>query len=86
MRSSPLFLPISMGIVRGTTSMTDLVIALSPEVKDRLEAVAAKLGKTLDQSLQQAVEEFLEHWEDYLTSVDHLTDEERVSLHVPPEE
>lgn len=66
--------------------MTDLVIALSPEVKDRLEAVAAKLGKTLDQSLQQAVEEFLEHWEDYLTSVDHLTDEERVSLHVPPEE
>ena len=66
--------------------MTDMVVPLTPETKDRLEALAVKMGRSLDECLKLAIGEFLEHWEDYLRSVDDLSDEERVSLRVVNEE
>ena len=66
--------------------MADLVLPLVPETQERLEALAAKMGRSVDECLQMAVAEFLEHWEDYLRSVDDLSDEERVSLRVVNDE
>ena len=62
--------------------MSDLVLTLTPEVRERLEALAVKLERSVDDCAQLALEEFLENWEGYLQTVEELEsgDEERPVL------
>ena len=63
--------------------MSDLVLMLSPEARERLQGLADKLGKSVEECLQLAVSEFLDHWEDYLQTIAILEDgEERPVLRV----
>jgi predicted DNA-binding protein len=63
------------------STMTDLVLTLSPEAAERLEALAAKIGKSVDDCAQQALSEFMDNWEDYLRTVENLDNpEERPTL------
>lgn len=62
--------------------MSDLVLTLTPEVRERLEALAKKLDRSVDDCLQLALEEFLENWEGYQQTVEELEsgEEERPVL------
>jgi len=61
--------------------MSDLVLCLSPEDRERLELLAERLGRSVEDCLHQAMSEFMDNWEDYLRTVAALdTDEERVVL------
>jgi len=56
--------------------MSELVLSLSPEVKERLEALAVKLERPVLECAHQALLEFLDNWEDYLRTVAALDTEE----------
>jgi len=61
--------------------MSDLVLSLSPEDRERLEALAVRLERSVEDCLHQAMAEFLDNWEDYLRTVAALdTEEERPVL------
>ena len=63
--------------------MSELILTLTPEAQERLEALAGKLEKTVDECAQLALSEFLDTWEDHLRVIDAMDDgEERPALKV----
>ena len=62
--------------------MSDLVLTLTPEVQQRLEAMAEKIERSIEDCAQLALSEFLENWESYLQTIEALKngDEERPVL------
>jgi predicted transcriptional regulator len=56
--------------------MATLTVALSDETRKRLEALATQMDQTVDACLQQAVQEFVESWEDHLRVVAALQEDE----------
>jgi predicted transcriptional regulator len=56
--------------------MEILSVNLSPELKNRLEALAAETGKSLDECLTLAVQEFVETWETHLADVHQIDESE----------
>ena len=56
--------------------MSELVLTLTPDVTERLEALAVKLERPVGECAQQALMEFLDNWEDYLRTVAALDTEE----------
>ena len=52
--------------------MSDLVLTLSPEVSERLESLADKLGRSVEDCGHLALAEFLDNWEDYVRTVQAL--------------
>jgi predicted DNA-binding protein len=60
----------------GGLSMADLVVSLSDETRSRLEALALRLELTPAESVQQAIAEFVENWEDHLRVVAALQEDE----------
>ena len=61
-------------------------IVVTPELDARLRMLATNLGKSMDEILVQALQEFVETWEDHLQTVAALKDsEDRVQLSVPKE-
>lgn len=56
--------------------MSDLVLVLSQEMRNRLEALAEKLGHSLEDCGQLAVSEFVERYEDYLATIAALESDE----------
>jgi hypothetical protein len=62
--------------------MTDLVLALAPTLRERLEAVALKMDRSVEDCVQLALTEFVDSWEDYVRTVADLEkgDEQRPVL------
>ncbi len=60
----------------------NLVLTLTPDVRERLEGIAAQLGRTVEECVQLALAEFIENWDDYMRTVAELEkgDEERPVL------
>lgn len=52
--------------------MDSLVVTLPPELRDRLQALAERTGRTVEQCLEHAVFEFVENWETHLRDVEAL--------------
>ena len=52
--------------------MSDLVLTLSPEVLERLEGLAEKIGRSVEDCALLALGEFLDNWEDYMRTVETL--------------
>jgi len=63
-------------------SNLDLMLALTPEKRDRLESISTQLGRTVEDCVQLALTEFIENWDDYLRTVAELEkgDEDRPVL------
>jgi predicted DNA-binding protein len=63
-------------------SNLDLMLALTPEIRERLEGISAQLERTVEECVQLALAEFIENWDDYLRTVAELEkgDEERPVL------
>ncbi|MBM3512319.1 MAG: hypothetical protein FJX59_01240 [Alphaproteobacteria bacterium] len=59
--------------------------AIPGDLDRRLRALAAKMDKTLDAILLQALCEFADAWEDHFRTVTALADDERVQVVVKPE-
>ncbi len=56
-------------------------IDLPPDLKVRIESLAASMGKTLDQVLVQAVSEFADTWEDHQRVIEALDEgDDRVQI------
>ena len=62
--------------------MSDLVLTLTPELRERLEALAVKLDRSVDECGLLALSEFMDNWEDYMRTVAELEagEEERPVL------
>ncbi|HIJ61271.1 MAG TPA: ribbon-helix-helix protein, CopG family [Rhodospirillaceae bacterium] len=62
--------------------MSDLVLTLTPEVRQRLDAMAEKIERSVEDCAQIALAEFLENWEGYLQTIEALKngEEERPVL------
>jgi len=56
--------------------MNTLAVTLPPDLKARLEALAAETGQTLEESLLVAVREYVENWETHLTDVHQIDEHE----------
>ena len=56
--------------------MSKLTISLSDEMKKRLEALGAQMDQSLAECAQQAIQEFVDNWEDHLRVVAALQDDE----------
>lgn len=56
--------------------METLSVTLSSELKQRLEALAADTGKSLDQCLTLAVAEFVDNWEIHMNDLHRINDNE----------
>lgn len=52
--------------------MDSLVVTLPPELRDRLLAMAERTERSVEQCLEQAVFEYVEHWERHLRDVQEL--------------
>lgn len=52
--------------------MDSLVVTLPVELRARLQAMAERTGRTVEQCLEQAVFEYVEHWEIHLRDVQEL--------------
>lgn len=61
-----------MTVLDARDPASELVLALSGEVRDRLSAIAAKTGRSLEECGQIALDEFIAHWEDYLRTLDEM--------------
>ena len=71
---------------RKSSSRSGGSIIVTPELDARLRLLATNLGKTMDEVLVQALQEFVETWEDHLQTVAALKDtEDRIQLSVPKE-
>lgn len=55
--------------------MDSLLVTLPPELRDRLTAIAERTERTVEQCLEHAVFEFVEHWETHLRDVEVLESE-----------
>ena len=63
------------------TSKDGLNINVSPKLEARLEELAKSLGKSMDQLLAQALNEFVDTWEDHQRVLDALDDgDDRVQI------
>lgn len=64
--------------------MDSLVVSLPDHLRERLQALAARTGRTVEQCLEHAVFEFVENWEVHLRDVQVLAaeGEERPFLRV----
>lgn len=56
--------------------METLAVTISTELKERLEALAAETGKTLDECLTLAVDEFVQNWEIHLSDIHQIDEHE----------
>jgi predicted DNA-binding protein len=56
--------------------METLAVSLPTELRQRLEALAAETGKSLDECLLLAVQEFVENWETHLSDVHQIDEHE----------
>ncbi|EME70570.1 hypothetical protein H261_07383 [Paramagnetospirillum caucaseum] len=56
--------------------METLSIAVPPELKQRLEALAAETGQTVGECLAVAVKEYVENWETHLSDVHQIDEHE----------
>lgn len=56
--------------------METLAVTVTPELKQRIEALAAATDKTLDECLTLAIHEFVETWETHLADVHQIDDNE----------
>ncbi len=56
--------------------METLSLAISPELKLRLEALAAETGQTVGECLAVAVKEYVENWETHLSDVHQIDEHE----------
>jgi predicted DNA-binding protein len=73
--------PMIFPVFQGVAAMSDLVLTLTPEAQERLEALAAQLGRSVDDCLHLALTEFMDNWEDYLRTLATLDEgEERPVL------
>jgi predicted DNA-binding protein len=63
-------------------SNLDLMLALTPEIRERLEIISAHLDRTVEECVQLALTEFIGTWDDYMLTVSELEkgDEERPVL------
>jgi hypothetical protein len=60
----------------------DLMLALTPDMRESLESISTQLGRTIEECAQLALAEFIENWDDYMRTVAELEkgDEERPVL------
>ena len=73
--------PVIFSVFQGVAAMSDLVLTLTPETQERLDALAAQLGRNVDDCLHLALTEFMDNWEDYLRTLAAIDDgEERPVL------
>ena len=56
--------------------METLSVAVPPELKQRLDALAAETGQTLGECLLVAVTEYVENWETHLSDVHQIDEHE----------
>lgn len=56
--------------------METLAVTISTELRRRLEALAAETGKSLDECLTLAVEEFVQNWEIHLSDIHQIDEHE----------
>ncbi len=71
---------------KGKSSRSGGSIVVTPELDARLRMLATNLGKSMDEILVQALQEFVETWEEHLQTVAALKQtEDRVQLSVPKE-
>lgn len=56
--------------------METLSIAVPPELKQRIEALAAETGQTVGECLLVAVKEYVENWETHLSDVHQIDEHE----------
>ncbi|CAA7613145.1 conserved hypothetical protein [Candidatus Terasakiella magnetica] len=56
--------------------METLSVSVSPELKARLEVLAAETGQTLGECLLVAVQEYVENWETHLSDVHQIDEHE----------
>lgn len=56
--------------------MQTLSVTLSADVQQRLEALAAETGKSLDECLTLAVIEFVENWEIHMNDLHQIDENE----------
>ena len=82
-------LTVSDDTVRGVTDREKSVsgkainITISKELEGRLNALADRMGKSLDDVLSLALDEYADTWEDHLDTVDALKEgDDRVQLAV----
>lgn len=52
--------------------MDSLVVTLPPDLRGRLQAMAERTERSLEHCLEQAVFEYVEHWERHLRDVQEL--------------
>ncbi|MTJ81021.1 MAG: hypothetical protein F8N37_08390 [Telmatospirillum sp.] len=50
----------------------DLTLTLTPEVRDKLQGIAAQLNRPVEECVRQAITEFLDNWDDYMRTVREL--------------
>lgn len=66
--------------------METLSVTLTTELKQRLEALAADTGKSLDECLTLAVAEFVDNWEIHMNDLHQIDEHEaRTVLNVGEE-
>jgi predicted transcriptional regulator len=56
--------------------MDSLVVSLPADLRERLQALAARTARTVEQCLEHAVFEFVENWEVHLRDVQLLDSED----------
>jgi predicted DNA-binding protein len=56
--------------------METLAVTIPPELKTRLEALAAETGQTVAECLLVAVTEYVENWETHLSDVHQIDEHE----------
>jgi predicted transcriptional regulator len=56
--------------------MNTLTVSVPDDLRQRLEALAGNTGKTLEECLALAIEEFVETWERHLDDVHQIDEHE----------
>ncbi len=56
--------------------MSQMAIALTDEMRKRLEALAQQMDQSVAECVQQAIVEFVDNWEDHLRVVAALQEDE----------
>ena len=62
--------------------MSELVLSLTPDMQERLAALAEKMERSVEDCAHMALSEFVENWEDYTRTIEELEagEEERPAL------